>query len=361
MIQKTRELYGKYKAWTPIAFFILGFAFDAAVLHRIDETSVIIQQAIYILLSASLISIELVELSREIEPPYVFAKVWKYREAILHFLLGTLLNSYTIFYFKSTSALTSFIFILVLVVILILNEFKKFGKSQTQVHVALLSLCLISYLASLVPILVGFIGHLAFALAFLASLGIFAGFYFLMKKRFQLSVEVIKLNLIYPFAAMQIFFATLYVGQVIPPVPLSVTYMGIYHLAEKSNGEYRLSTTRPRWKFWQHGDQSFLSRSGDKIYCFIQIYSPSRFKENLQIRWLQKDEKLGWQSADAIPIASSGGREEGFRLITKKENYQPGLWRVQVETKYGQEIGRIDFTVTADTDSDLRTFTVENR
>ena len=43
-----------------------------------------------------------------------------------------------------------------------------------------------------------------------------------------------------------------------------------------------------------------------------------------------------------------GGREEGFRGVTKKSNYQPGRWRVQIETSEGHEIGWIGFTVEKD-------------
>ncbi|HEX4922592.1 MAG TPA: DUF2914 domain-containing protein, partial [Bdellovibrionales bacterium] len=43
----------------------------------------------------------------------------------------------------------------------------------------------------------------------------------------------------------------------------------------------------------------------------------------------------------------SGGREEGFRGFTFKQNYQPGDWRVKIETTDGREIGRITFEVVA--------------
>src|SRR5689334_10234292 len=142
-------LYTRYERWVPIAFFIMGFLFDMSVLHRIDELKVILQQAIYLVVSAVLIGVELQAQVREVAPPRVLVKVWRYREAFLHFLLGTLLNSYTIFYFKSASGLSSFIFIALLISLLILNEFMHFGKAQAKVHVAFWSLCLVSYLASL--------------------------------------------------------------------------------------------------------------------------------------------------------------------------------------------------------------------
>src|SRR5579864_211975 len=119
MIGKIKEFYKKHERWMPIAFFVLGFIFDALMLRRIDELMTIIQQAAYLVICGILIAVELIETTRDVHPPRVFVKVWKYREPVLHFFMGTLLNAYTIFYFKSASALTSFVFIFILVGLLI--------------------------------------------------------------------------------------------------------------------------------------------------------------------------------------------------------------------------------------------------
>jgi hypothetical protein len=50
---------------------------------------------------------------------------------------------------------------------------------------------------------------------------------------------------------------------------------------------------------------------------------------------------------DSIPIRILGGRQEGFRGYGMKSNYQPGKWKVHVETTDGREIGRIYFTLEA--------------
>jgi hypothetical protein len=154
--------------------------------------------------------------------------------------------------------------------------------------------------------------------------------------------------MVLPFAGIQVLFVALYFLRLIPPVPLSVTYMGIYHGIKKDGGHYELQYTRSKWRFWQHGDQTFSARPGDVIYCFAQVFSPSRFKDEIQVRWLYYDPRRGWSKADAIPLNIVGGREEGYRGVTKKENYQPGDWRVVVETRDGREVGRIGFTIEKD-------------
>jgi hypothetical protein len=146
----------------------------------------------------------------------------------------------------------------------------------------------------------------------------------------------------------------MYFAHAIPPVPLAVQYMGIYHGIAKKDGAYELSYTRPRWQFWQHGDQTFLARPGDMIYCFARVFSPARFNDRLQVRWLYWTEKKGWEAQDAIPLNIVGGREEGYRGVTQKSHFAPGDWRVQVETMDDREVGRIQFTVVTDDGTDPR-------
>lgn len=345
-------LYSKYERWVPIAFFIMGFLFDMSVLHRIDELKVIFQQAVYLIVSALLIGVEIQAQTREITPPRILMKVWKYKEAFLHFLLGTLLNSYTIFYFKSASAVSSYVFIALLIALLIFNEFMHFGKSQVKVHVAFWSLCLVSYLACLAPMALGFIGKIPFLVSTATAIAEFAWVCKLLKKR--IGPEQLKKLVIVPYFAIQVLFVLLYFAKAIPPVPLSVQYMGIYHEVAKEDGDYRLSYTRPWWKFWQHGDQTFVARKGDVIHCFAQIFSPTRFKDQLKVRWLYWGPRGGWLPSDAIPLPIVGGRDEGYRAVTQKANYQPGEWRVQIETQEGQEIGQIGFDIVGDESTDER-------
>jgi hypothetical protein len=61
------------------------------------------------------------------------------------------------------------------------------------------------------------------------------------------------------------------------------------------------------------------------------------------MRWYWKEGARGWVLHDTIPIKIIGGREQGFRGYGVKTNFQPGPWKVQVETTDGREIGRVYF------------------
>ena len=87
---------------------------------------------------------------------------YRYRIAILSFCLGTLLNLYTVFFFKSSSLLVSFSFMLVIIALLLLNEFGPFQRLGLSFKFALLSLCLLSFCAAVLPMIFGEVGTAIF-------------------------------------------------------------------------------------------------------------------------------------------------------------------------------------------------------
>ncbi|HEX4925327.1 MAG TPA: DUF2914 domain-containing protein, partial [Bdellovibrionales bacterium] len=307
---RIQELRGKYERFLPAAFFIFGLVFDIATTDRIDHWLTLIQQAVYLVIIGSLLVFEVLETRGPLPLPEWLRKAWKYRDEATHFLFGSLLSTFVIFYFKSASILNSFLFLTVIAVLLVLNELERFKSLGLLIRFALYSLCLISYFAYLVPILLGFVGLIPFVLAFALSALVFWGLFKLLLAK-TVDRTLLLERIIKPAAAVQAVILVLYVFQLIPPVPVSLKYIGIYHKVEKRDGRFALDYERPWWKFWQNGAQTFHARPGDKIYCFVQIFSPTGFKDQVKIRWLYKD-KRGWQSWDAIPLDISGGREEGF-------------------------------------------------
>lgn len=352
--ERAKQFYAKYQRWVPAAFFVFGFLFDIVMLSRIDDVAALAQQAVYLAIVAMLISIALIETRREVVPPAWLGRVWRYREAALDFLLGALLSNYALLFFKSASALASLAFVVVLFLVLISIELKRFGRFQTQVHVALFGLCLMSYMVCLSPVAIGFIGTFPFLVALFVSGLLIYLLFRKLERRIGEDPRPLRRQLIYPYAAVKGLFVVLYLANVLPPVPLSIKDMGIYHAVERKPEGWELVYTRPFWKFWQKGDQTFSARPGDAIHCYVQVFSPARFQENLQVRWLYREANGRWQHADAIPLPVTGGREQGYRAFTRKNNYQPGRWRCQVETGDGQEIGRIGFEVVTDETTDER-------
>ena len=152
-------------------------------------------------------------------------------------------------------------------------------------------------------------------------------------------------QMLLPAFSTQCIFVLMYLLAVIPPVPLSVQKMGIYHKVIKKDSNYELYHEKPWWRFWETGDERFYAYPGDSVYLFVRIFSPAKFSHEIKIQW-EKKEKAKWVLQDTIPIAIKGGRERGYRGIAKKMNYSEGDWRVLMTTSNDREISRLYFSIT---------------
>jgi len=347
MLERAKKFYQEHEPGCTAGFFVAGFLFDTLAVGRIDKLHNILHQATYLALCAFLTTLELRETHRAFTPPERLKTAWRYHAGATHFMLGTLLNIYTLFYFKSASMGASFLFLLLLAGLLALNELKPFESSGTLLRMSLFSLCLVSYFTYLVPTLMGRIGALPFLGALAAAAACVAALAWRLNARLPDQQEAVRRHVVYPFAAIAGLFAVLYFAKAIPPVPLSLSEIGVYHEVRREGERFALVSTRPRWKFWQRGDQTFLARPGDAVYCWVSVFSPTRFNERLSVRWRFKEED-GWGEPDSIPLPITGGRDEGWRGFTVKAKHRPGRWRVEVVTSDGRELGRINLTVEPD-------------
>ncbi len=355
-----QQYYKDHENYFSIGFFISGFAFDLIMIQEIDELFSVVQQIFYLFVIGGVLYCDSLLLFEKIKIPSWLQKAWEYRMALVHFALGTLLNIYSIFYFKSSSLLSSFVFMILISVILIANENHSVKKIGLWPKFLIYTLCLNAFFSMMIPVVLGFIGWIPFALAVFITTAVLLFFITRIKKQIS-DKTFLRKQILLPTLGVEVLFISFYLLGWIPPVPLSAKFMGIYHKIEKENGQYLLYHQRPRWKIWQNGDQTFLARSGDPIYFFTNIYSPARFSDEVRVRWIYDDPKLGWTPWDLIPMKISGGREEGFRGFTYKNKYAPGKWRVQLETTDGREIGRIYFDVIPDTSTGERSFLIDEK
>lgn len=352
------DYYKKYEKQLEIGFFVGGFIFDIVFLSAVDDVFSILQQLIYLLLITSILHFEILYRLQKWRPTGSFIfKIWAYRELILHFILGSLLSVYSLFYIKSSSLISSLIFLILMIGLLIANELPIVKQSKVSFKMGLYAICLFSFFSILFPVILGFVGWFPFALTIAATVGFFFFQIYLLRRHLTDERTLMK-AIFFPGLSVVALFSLFYFLGWIPPVPLSAKEQGIYHDVSKKDGSYLLSTENKWWTFWRSGDQHFKARPGDKIFYYAQIYSPARFSDQVFVRWLYKDPRLGWQKTDRIPLQISGGREGGFRTMATKANYQPGEWRIQLETEIGHEITRLDFEITTDQNTEPRTFEV---
>ena len=86
--------------------------------------------------------------------------------------------------------------------------------------------------------------------------------------------------------------------------------------------------------------------SSQGLYAYTAIHAPRGLKEEVVHEWRHEGELV-----DRIALNIYGGRAEGYRAWTRKQNFpeaSSGSWRIDVMTAGGQRIGVLRFEVAED-------------
>ncbi len=345
-----KSLREKNRIAIEICFFFAGFLFDVILLHRIDSTPLLIHQGSYLVLTAVLIFWDHRISVSGIQPTGFLGKLAAYRLWVMHFFLGTLLNAFMVFYFRASSGILAFCFLVGLSVLIVANELPRFREQGPILRVMLLSFAVTSYLAYLLPVLWGQLSAVQYVasvvLGCIATWGLWRFFV-----RFAHDPQWTIRRAVVPGLVMQTILLGLYFVGAIPPVPLSLKHIGIYADVnpvkdEQGHRRYELSwqTTSP-WNLWGLQDDIFVGQTGSKAYAFVRIFAPTKFNDQVRFAWDYYDEEKGWlERGKPFATTLSGGSEEGFRTFAYSTMGRPGKYRVRVLSMDDREIGRKTFS-----------------
>lgn len=349
LVQRLNAFRLRFHVTLDVLFFFAGFGFDVALLRRIDNTALLVHQGIYLSMAAGLIlwDHDIDVLGRE--PSGVMGRLAAVRLWALHFFLGTLLNAFLIFYFRASSGVSAFVFLVALAVVVVVNEAPRFRERGPIVRVLLLSFSVTTYLAYLLPVLVGELRAWQYVVAVLmGALATFA--LWRLSARLTHDPQWTFRRAVAPGLLVQVALLGLYLMGVIPPVPLSLRHIGIYSnvTPHKVDGlqHYTLEfQPAPRWQFWRLEADTLVAPAGARAWAFVRIFAPARFRDEVAFAWELDDAERGWTPRGSpFTTRLAGGDEEGYRTFGFSTLGSPGRYRVRVLTTDGREIGRKAFT-----------------
>jgi hypothetical protein len=329
------------------AFLFLGFIVDWITLNRVDQIFDNIVLLVYVILSG--ISILLFHSQIQNRGP-LFRKIKELSSLLMQYAFGGLFSGLFIFYFRSSSFITSLPFLLILIALFLGNEMlnKKYQRLIFQITIFYIGI--FSYCNLVIPLLVRQINVWIFLLASFLSLIIIYLFIKLVQK---IIIDPDKANNVYKFVlGVFTLFIIFYFTNIIPPIPLSLKQSYVAQEIEKQyndDGEMLYEITvqeNPWYKFWSSYSRTLNIFDSDSVYVFSSVFAPTNFKSRIYHQWSYFNPEAGrWQEYDRIPIEIIGGRDKGFRGYSLKTNLLKGSWRVDVETSRGQVIGRIMFNI----------------
>lgn len=340
------DIFKRYKRLVPLASFSAGFGWDSLTLTRIDRMFDNLVLLLYIILLGVLIVLVNLGGADRLRSPLLKKHIEWYPPGI-QFFLGGLFSSYVVFYFQSASMTRSSLFLVLLIFLLVANEFLKNRLADLYLQTTLYFLASYSFFIFFIPVVVKKMNYYTFLFSGIISLSIIGGIAFLFHRKsvFSTRRQPVLIGLL--VGALFLTLNVFYIKNWIPPVPLSLKSAGIYHHASREGDIFKLRYEKPRWyRFWKDSDNPYNYSEGDAVYCFTAIFAPTELKKKVHHQWQRySDKKKEWLTTDSLAYEITGGRGKGYRGYTYKKNVVPGKWRVEVRTEDGPLLGRIDFRI----------------
>jgi hypothetical protein len=347
MKTRFRAYIRKNQKYLPVLFFISGFIWDSLTLGRIDRLYDRIILCTYMVsLTACLYIYNLAD-DGKWEKTFL-NKYEKYIPLAIQFFLGGLCSAYVIYFSRSVTFTKTLSFFLILVVLLFANELLKKRISNKYLQFSAYFFVNFTFLSFFIPVLIKEMSTGIFLISGLLSLFITL---LLIIHLYNISPstrkEIHKGKILGLISGLYLMINTFYFLNLIPPVPLALDTGVVAQNVEKVNGDYVVTYQEDLWyKFWRSNSLVYHQKPDSNVFVFTSIFAPTNLKKNVYHRWMWKNPQTGdWDETDRIGYEITGGRDDGYRGFTFKNNMNEGLWRVDVITGEEQILGIIKFKV----------------
>jgi hypothetical protein len=350
ILNKFSDYYKRFEKWISPVGLIYGFIFTSLTLTRVDMWLENFWIVVHILIAGfGILAMTFVEnrIEQKKIPETEREKYHFYLTLVIQFAFGGLFSTFFIFYLRSSSLINNWFFLLALLVLLVGNERWKKHYERLVFQTCIFFVSVYLFFVFLLPVLFHRLGADLFIASGILSIVVTFLFLLLLKnfsqEKFKKSHAALRLSLIGIFVLMNVMYFT----NIIPPIPLAMKDSGVYHRITKiSGGNYEAVTESRQWQDYFNLYPIFHKKSGEIIYAFSSIFSPVSFDTQIIHQWQYYDEeKKDWINSNKVTLPITGGREDGYRTYSVKQNATPGLWRVRVMTVHGQTLGSINFRV----------------
>lgn len=330
--------------------FIAGFVWDGIFLTQVTIVEASVVLGIYLgVIAIGIIVFNTVESK-------VGASKWLKRSVVwipylIQFMYGTLFNASLIFYTQSAEISASWPFLLFIAIVVLGNELLHRRRHRLTFQIGMFFTAEFLYFVLVVPITVGKMGSEIFIVSGLISLFVLLTVTYFVSRFARPRFEEDKILRTFFVVLIYIVINVLYFTNIIPPIPLSLKSVGVYHSVVKDGNDYKVTYEPvPSYVFWRAENNIFHAMAGDTAYVFSSVFAPTSISAEVFHEWWYFDiNNNQLVLVSKIPFKISGGRDGGFRGYSKKEHIYLGDWKVDIVTDQRQLIGRLNFTVVAST------------
>ncbi len=318
----------------------LGFLFDTVTANRPDQLYTNFIITAYFIIAAACIMLMTIRGKDGFLGPLPLI-------TIVQFSFGNLTSALLVLYGRSGTLVGSGIFIGALIAFLIANEFLRDRYTRTHVQIATWFLLFLPYVAMVAPILWGQFGDVVFLASGITALTITFTLVEVIRRVAPRDIRLGLVRMTASIAAIYGIFTGMYFLNMLPPVPLSLTHIGIYHTLERTpEGNYAVSFERAPWYEWWHDTNTvFHLEAGKPAYCFSSVFAPTGLSAPIFHRWEKRLDDGSWQTVTYLSFPINGGRDAGYRGYSQTFRTTVGEWRCSVETERKTLVGRTNFVI----------------
>ncbi|MEN9338541.1 MAG: hypothetical protein RI945_266, partial [Candidatus Parcubacteria bacterium] len=254
---------------------------------------------------------------------------------LVSFFLGTLLSHTLVYYFRSTDPFQMWPIFLIVILASLANEF-LYGIVP---DILLFYIALTFFAVFNVPIALNRVNNNTFLISILVSV-IATSIITTILQRIYLSkkefILLILFSIFFPFLLLRLYYINY-----IPAVPLGLGESGFYSLVERTRSETGKTeyikeekglVENKKFFFLEDDYYSLETLKGENgIYFFSSIISPADVTAQITHSWEKYDAtNKAWIKQSEVKYDVSGGREDGYRGYSLKQNISSGEWRVRV-------------------------------
>ncbi|MEP2056906.1 MAG: DUF2914 domain-containing protein [Maribacter litoralis] len=347
-----RSFIRRHSKYAPILFFIGGFIFDTFTLGRIDR----LYDLTVLCLHMTSLSITLFLYNLADDGKWKGTFLERYEEYLplaIQFFFGGLSSAYVIYFSRSVSLSKTASFFIILVLLLIANEFLKKRISNKYLQFGVYYFISFTFFTFMIPVFIKELNTTIFLISGAASLvSTLVLLTFIYGKSPSTRKEIKLWKMITIIISIYGIINLFYFLRLIPPVPLALDKGIVAHNIVQKNGKYEVTyESEESHIFWRKHKLDFSYTPEQRVYIFSSIFAPTDLKKSIFHRWRKYNEQTKtWETVDDIGYDITGGRDGGFRGYTYKDNVMPGEWEVQVLTEEEQVLGVIGFDIVLNTD-----------
>lgn len=346
-----RNYIRRHKKYLPVIFFFGGFIFDTLTLGPIDKIYGLTILCLYMI--SLTIVLYLYNLVDDGKWENTFLERYQiYFPLAIQFFFGGLASAYVIYFSRSVSLSKTIIFFIILLILLFANETLKRRISNKYLQFSIYFFVSFTFFTFMIPVFIREMSTTIFIFSGLVSLFVtFLLIIIIYRKSPSTRVEIRIRKLILIILAIYGTINTFYFTNLIPPVPLALDAGIVAHDVQVEDDNYVVTYQSDDWYvFWRDYRLQFIIQPDERVFVFTSIFAPTEIKKSIFNRWRWYNESTkNWEMSDNISYKITGGRDNGFRGYTYKDNVKPGFWKVDVTTKEGLVLGVINFEIIIDT------------